>query len=143
MRTILTLLFLTFPFSAVTAQISIRVAPVGGWEVFKNRVEYPELAKKAGLTGVVFAKLWVDSTGAVDSVAVESCYEMDRKAGILGEAVSKAIRATSWSPASYAGKSRNSFVFFPLVFHLKGFPEPVILIEERPALDKGMPGRID
>ena len=147
MRTTTTILFgliFTFPASSQPDSTTngIGITPALGWEHFQNSVEYPELAKRAALTGVVVVYIQIDSSGTIDSLGLfgignETGKISVERAEIFIRSLRRAIRATSWSSPLYRKKDggllpSSSHVSFSVIFDLHGYPGPLIIEQEKP-----------
>ncbi len=82
--------------------------------------KYPELAKKAGIEGEVWVKIWVREDGKVETVEVQK-----RSGTDIGfeEAVIEAAKQFEFEPAMMQGKPVAVWVAIPFHFSLKEKPE--------------------
>ena len=72
--------------------------PVGGIEAIYKNVEYPALARKAGIEGKVYLLVYINEDGNVDDVKV-----LKSVAGGCDDAAVKAVRATKYTPGKNGG----------------------------------------
>jgi TonB family protein len=81
--------------------------------------KYPELAKKAGIEGEVWVKIWVREDGKVEAV------EIQKRSGTdvgFEEAVIEAAKQFEFEPAMMQGKPVAVWVAIPFHFSLKDQP---------------------
>jgi len=91
-----------------------RPAPIGGMAALQRRVEYPDMARRAGVEGTVSIQFVVDEEGNVhDPVVVKSL-----GAG-CDEAAMKAILATKFTPGSNRGNPVKVKMVLPVRFRLR------------------------
>jgi protein TonB len=86
---------------------------VGGYGALTKRVEYPDLAKRAGVAGRVYVLAYVNEKGEVVKAEVQK--------GIGGgcdEAAVKAVMATKFIPGKQRGKPVRVRISIPIVFQL-------------------------
>ncbi|MCF7832977.1 MAG: TonB family protein [Candidatus Marinimicrobia bacterium] len=88
--------------------------PVGGQAALAENIQYPELAKKAGIVGtvVVQAKIALDGTVA-DAIILNGMPNTG-----LNEAAIDAIKKTKWVPAKQRDKDMAVWVTIPVQFKL-------------------------
>ncbi len=88
--------------------------PVGGQAALAENIQYPELAKKAGIVGtvVVQAKIALDGTVA-DAIILNGMPNTG-----LNEAAIDAIKKTKWVPAKQRDKDVAVWVTIPVQFKL-------------------------
>jgi len=90
--------------------------PVGGWLVLAGNVNYPEIAREAGIQGIVFIEAIVDVDGRIiDPVVVKGVPRTG-----LDEAALKALTMTRFKPATQMGKPVRVRMTIPIHFRLKG-----------------------
>jgi TonB family protein len=77
---------------------------------------YPEEAKKAGIDGQVFVKVFVSKDGEVLQALIMK--ETPLNVG-FGEAAVKAARQGKWKPAIQNGKPVGAWVAYPVRFEMK------------------------
>ena len=87
--------------------------PIGGIAAIQSRIEYPPMAKRAGVQGRVFVKAYVDEKGQVMRV------ELLRGIGAgCDEEAMKAVQNTLFSPGKQRGKPVRVQVTVPIKFVL-------------------------
>lgn len=94
--------------------------PGGTMEMMKyiqKNVQYPQMAREAGLTGKCFLKFVVDGNGKIGDVqvlkGVPGCGECDR------EAIRVVKSMPAWKPGKQNGRSVSVFFNLPVNFMLK------------------------
>ena len=89
--------------------------PIGGFQAIQRKLEYPEIARKAGIEGTVIIYAKIDEKGNVVKTKVV------KPLGNSGcnEAAIKAIRAVKWKPAKQRDKPVTVWVSVPVKFKLK------------------------
>ncbi len=88
--------------------------PIGGIEGIQKRIKYPEIAKRAGVTGRVYVKAYVDENGTVAKV------ELIKGIGAgCDEAAMKAVKETKFKPGKQRGKPVKVQVIIPVYFKLR------------------------
>ncbi len=88
--------------------------PIGGIEGIQKRIKYPEIARRAGVTGRVYVKAYVDEKGNVAKV------ELIKGIGAgCDEAAMKAVKETKFKPGKQRGKPVKVQVVIPIYFKLK------------------------
>ena len=93
-------------------------APIGGIEALQENIQYPEIAKRAGIEGRVFVKAYIDSTGTVTKS------ELIRGIGAgCDEAAMEAVKKLKFTPGLQRGKRVNVQVTVPILFKLDETPE--------------------
>jgi len=89
--------------------------PIGGFPAIQKNLEYPEIARKAGVEGTVFIKVLVDAKGnVVDTDVIKSLGNNG-----CDEAAIKAIKSVKWKPAMQRDKPVKVWVSIPVRFELK------------------------
>jgi len=78
---------------------------------------YPEIARRAGIEGIVWVSVLLDKSGSVRDVRISR--ESGRNAG-FEEAAIEAARLTVWKPAISNGQPVALWVSYKIVFTLKG-----------------------
>ena len=88
--------------------------PVGGFEAIQQRLQYPDLARKAGIEGQVIVHVHISESGEVTETRVL------RSLGHSGvdEAAVAAVRSVQWQPARKDGKPVAVWVAVPVLFKL-------------------------
>ena len=85
--------------------------PIGGLKAIQEKIEYPEIAIRAGVEGKVFVRAFVDETGTVTSA------EIVKGIGAgCDEAALDAIQKTKFTPGKQRGKPIKVQVTIPVVF---------------------------
>jgi len=89
--------------------------PIGGFAAIQRKLQYPEIARKAGIEGTVIIYARIDKKGNVVKTKVV------KPLGNSGcnEAAIKAIRAVKWKPAKQRDKPVTVWVSVPVKFKLK------------------------
>lgn len=89
--------------------------PIGGFSAIQNNLEYPELARRAGIQGQVIVHILIDSLGNVtDSKVLRSLGDNG-----CDEAAVAALTKTEWEPAQMKGERISVWVSVPVIFKLK------------------------
>ncbi len=88
--------------------------PIGGFEGIKNRAKYPEIAREAGIEGMVIVRAFIDNKGIVREMKIQK--------GIpntgLNEAAMKAIGNTRFKPAKQREKPDGVRISKPITLKL-------------------------
>jgi TonB family protein len=91
----------------------VEPAPYPGFRV-EDFVEYPELAKEAGIQGRVIIAAFINSKGIPENIyIVKGVFEQ------LDIAALNAVKQSRWTPAKQQGKSIGVWVNIPVSFKLK------------------------
>ena len=99
---------------------------IGGMASLQGRVEYPRLAREAGIEGRVFVQFVVDETGTVvDPVVVRSPSEL------LSDAALRAVRETRFEPGRQRGRPVKVRFSLPINFVLNDID--IIEVPDLPA----------
>lgn len=85
--------------------------PIGGLQDIQSRIQYPEIAKRAGIEGKVFVRAFVDETGTVTNAEV-----VKGIGGGCDEAALDAILKTKFSPGKQRGRPIKVQVTIPIIF---------------------------
>ncbi len=97
------------------AKFDIAPKPIGGMAAIQNNLEYPDIARRAGIQGLVIVTIHIDTLGNVtDSKILKSLGNNG-----CGEAARAALTKTKWEPAQFKGKPINVWVNAPVTFKLK------------------------
>lgn len=88
--------------------------PVGGMAALMKNIDYPEQAKKEGISGKVFVKAVINESGKVISAEV---IKSDNK--VFNDAAIKATMKTPFTPGENGGKKVKAEVTIPFSFKLK------------------------
>jgi protein TonB len=86
-------------------------------KIEEGKLEFPEMARRAGIEGVVWIQALVDKDGKVRDVIIAR--ESGANAG-FEEAAIKQAYATTWKPAISNGQPVAVWVTYKVVFKLKG-----------------------
>lgn len=90
-------------------------APIGGFTAIQKKLQYPEIARKAGVEGRVYVNVLIDQKGnVVDTKILKSLGNNG-----CDEAAVSAIKAVKWTPAKQRDKPVKVWVGIPVVFKLK------------------------
>ena len=88
--------------------------PIGGYQGIKNRAKYPEIAREAGIEGMVIVRAFIDEKGIVREMKIQK--------GIpntgLDEAAMSAIGRTKFKPAKQRDKPVGVWISIPITFKL-------------------------
>ena len=87
--------------------------PIGGVLGIQKRIEYPEIAKRAGVQGKVYIKAYVDEKGDVKNAEV-----LKGIGAGCDEAAVKAVMQTKFKPGKQRGKPVKVQVSIPIRFVL-------------------------
>ena len=89
--------------------------PIGGFAAIQKNLTYPEIARRAGVEGMVVVQVLIDTKGNVDDTRVA------KSLGNNGcdEAAIEAIKKTKWKPALQRDKPVKVWVSIPVIFKLK------------------------
>ncbi len=79
---------------------------------------YPELAKKAGMEGMVWVKIWVDTTGKAREVTV-----LKSDADVFNQPTLDAAKQFEFKPARIKGKPVSVWVSVPFKYKLADKPD--------------------
>lgn len=88
--------------------------PIGGISAIQSKITYPELAKRAGVSGRVSVRAYIDEKGTVAKVELVKGIG----AGCDEEAL-KAVSLTKFKPGKQRMKPVRTQVVVPVVFRLK------------------------
>ncbi|HEX9659799.1 MAG TPA: energy transducer TonB, partial [Rhodothermales bacterium] len=87
--------------------------PIGGMEAILQRLEYPEIARKAGIEGRVTVEFVVEPDGSVSNAHV-----VKGIGGGCDEAAVKAITETPFTPGMQRRKPVRVRMWMPVVFRI-------------------------
>jgi periplasmic protein TonB len=99
---------------AYAAFAEVMPEPVGGIEAIYKRIVYPEVAKKAGISGKVYVLVFVSESGSVDDVKV-----IKGLGAGCDEAVIDAVKGSNFKPASNKGAAAKVKLSLAFTFKLK------------------------
>ncbi|MCS7052667.1 MAG: energy transducer TonB [Ignavibacterium sp.] len=88
--------------------------PVNGMAELIKQVKYPEIAKKAGLEGKVFAMAYIDEKGSVTDVKI-----IKGIGGGCDEEVVSVLKKAKFKPGQNKGTNVKVKMSIPFVFKLK------------------------
>lgn len=126
MKTIATLIIFLFSTILIQAQSSdnsddgylafaeVMPEPVGGMAELIKQVKYPEIAKKAGLEGKVFAMAYIDEKGNVNDVKI-----IKGIGGGCDEEVISVLKKAKFKPGQNKGTNVKVKMSVPFVFKIK------------------------
>jgi len=97
-----------------SAYAEVMPEPVGGLEAIVKHIVYPEIAKKAGLSGKLYLLIYVDEKGQVDDVKV-----IKGLGGGCDEAAIKAVRETKFTPGKNSNVPCKVKLSLPITFKVK------------------------
>lgn len=89
-------------------------SPVGGLEAVIKRIVYPEIAKKAGLSGKLYLLIYVDEKGQVDDVKV-----IKGLGGGCDEAAVKAVKESKFTPGKNSDVPVKVKLSLPITFKMR------------------------
>ena len=89
-------------------------APVGGLEAVIKKIVYPEMAKKAGLSGKLYLLVYVDEKGVVNDVKI-----IKGLGGGCDEAAEKAIKESKFSPGKNGDVPVKVKLSLPITFKMR------------------------
>ncbi|MDR0452461.1 MAG: energy transducer TonB [Treponema sp.] len=96
---------------------SISVAPVFSEQEIRRNLVYPAIARRAGLEGLVYLELFIDSRGQVQRIEI---LREDPAGRGFGEAAAGAFRGLSCKPAESNGRPVAVRYRYPVRFRLRG-----------------------
>ena len=88
--------------------------PIGGYGALGKNVIYPEIAREAGIQGIVIVKTLIGKDGTVRATEI---FKGIPKTG-LDEAAMNAVKMTAWKPAYQRDKPVPVWVNIPIIFRL-------------------------
>jgi protein TonB len=89
--------------------------PIGGYEAIKKNLKYPEIARKAGVQGMVVVGVLIDEHG--NSVKTQVLKDSGFKMG-FEESAQAAVMAVKWKPARQRDRAVKVWVSIPVRFSL-------------------------
>ncbi len=99
---------------AYVAFAEVMPEPVGGIESIYKKIEYPNVAKKAGIEGKVYVLVFINEGGDVDDVKV-----IKSLGGGCDEAVIEAVKGSKFKPASNKGVTTKVKLSLAFTFKIK------------------------
>jgi TonB family protein len=90
--------------------------PVGGMAAIAAQIRYPDVARRAGITGEVHLQLLIDEQGKIEKTEIVKSMGKDNG---LDEAALDAVRKVTWQPALKDGKPFKTAITVPIRFNLK------------------------
>ena len=88
--------------------------PLGGWEALAANIEYPKMARKAGIEGLVLIKAYISEEGEVTTATVEG---PKRSIG-FDEAALAGVLRTRFEPARQYNRPMGTWIIIPIRFDL-------------------------
>ena len=88
--------------------------PMGGYSNLKEKIEYPEYAKLAGIAPKLVVRTYIDAKGQIRDCQI---IEGPKKIG-FEKSIFNAIRETEWTPATYNGIATPSNLDITFKFKL-------------------------
>ena len=88
--------------------------PIGGYKAIQKNVRYPEIAREAGIEGLVIIQAFINKSGIVtETVVLKSIPNTG-----LDEAAMDAIKRTRWKPARQRDMKVGVWISVPVNFKL-------------------------
>ncbi|MFQ5823312.1 MAG: TonB family protein [bacterium] len=92
--------------------------PIGGFKAIQQNLQYPEIARKAGIEGRVILNVYVNEQGEVEDVKIAKSIN-EGQSGFEEVAIA-AVKSVKWEPAENKGSPVAVWVAIPVVFKLNG-----------------------
>ena len=89
--------------------------PVGGTSAIQANLEYPEVARRAGIEGMVVLYVFIDERGRVGDIKVMKSLSLST----MHEAAIEAVKKVRWKPATNRDKAVAVWYSVPVNFSLK------------------------
>lgn len=89
--------------------------PIGGYPAIQNNLKYPEIARKAGIEGVVVIGILIDEKG--NPIKTQILKSAGAKVG-FEEAAEAAVLSVKWKPAKQRDRAVKVWVSVPIRFKL-------------------------
>jgi len=105
---------------------SVSPTPVGGWDLLKASIEYPELLRRAGLEGIVVVSGTIDKSGLINDLNIQSNHS-----GFTAS-VERALKDRKWIRGKVNDKRPKTL--FSVHFRMTGKTAPKSLTVEGPAV---------
>ncbi len=99
---------------AYAAFAEVMPEPINGLDGIHKKIEYPAMAKKAGIEGKVYVLVFINENGDVDDVKV-----IKGLGGGCDEEVIKAVKDSKFKPASNKGVATKVKLSLAFTFKLK------------------------
>jgi len=87
---------------------------IGGYAALQQAIEYPEMAREAGIEGTVIVRAFINDQGEVEQTIVDRGVP---KSG-LDEAAVAAVRKTKWEPALQRDNAVGVWYSIPIRFQI-------------------------
>lgn len=94
--------------------------PIGGYAALHKNLVYPEIARLAGINGIVVLGVHVDREGNVQDIKILKSL-MD----LCDEAAIRAVRSVKWKPAKQRDMPASVWISVRLIFQLEKDTNPV------------------
>ncbi|MBD3275309.1 MAG: TonB family protein [Candidatus Marinimicrobia bacterium] len=88
---------------------------IGGMAALRDNIQYPEIAKEAGVEGTVIVQAFINENGVVEDVVIVKGVP---KTG-LDEAAIAAVKKTRFKPAQQRDQAVGVWYSIPITFRLK------------------------
>lgn len=89
-------------------------SPVGGLAAIQRALVYPEIARKAGVEGLVILHLQINEKGEIRRVKVIKSLELD----VMDNAAIDAVKSVKWNPAMQRDMPITVWYSVPIRFNL-------------------------
>lgn len=89
-------------------------SPVGGIQAILNNLKYPEIAKRAGISGTVYLLAYLDTEGRVVKTEI-----IKGIGGGCNEAAAEAVRKAKFNPGKQRGKAVKVKIMIPIKFQIE------------------------
>ena len=93
--------------------VDVVAEPIGGIKAIQKNIIYPELAKKAGIEGIVYINAFIDEKGDVTKTKL-----LKGIGSGCDEAATKAVKNTKFTPGKLRGKLVKMQEVVPIKFKL-------------------------
>lgn len=93
---------------------------IGGLDGLMERLEYPEMARRAGIEGRVFVQFIVDEEGRVSQAECRQLTDQPPPNALLCEAAIDAVMASRFTPGTQGGHAVKVRYTLPVGFKLTG-----------------------
>jgi outer membrane biosynthesis protein TonB len=103
--------------SSFAQEIHVPASPLCGWDSLKMRMDYPNIAARAGLEERAEVSFNIDSTGDVSQFTIHRKEKPEEPIqNIFENCIMKAFQSTKWIPEKIDGKPRQCTLFFTIDF---------------------------